>query len=154
MNCELCGCTLSKDEPIYRATTTFNWPLRPGVMIHSVCAKCIHKHFAHAKWLPAEPCKHCERPVILQVGPRKRPRLLVCGKKCRRSVHSTAAWLARRLVCSERVCPGCGNGFVPKRKDARHCSPACRHAAGRRRRSLVTSRALGNRVIARTDAHV
>jgi len=137
MDCELCGCALSKDEPVYRATTTFNWPLRPGVMIHSVCARCVRQHFAHAKWLPAEPCKHCERPVFVQVGRRKGPQLLVCGVKCRRSEYGSARWLARRLACSERVCPGCGNSFVPKRKDTRYCSPACGQAV--RRRDLVAS---------------
>src|SRR5271167_3152849 len=105
MNCELCGCALSKDEPVYRATTTFNWPRRPGVMIHSVCTRCVHKHFAHAKWLPAEPCQYCERPVIIQVGPRKRPRLAVCGTKCRRSLRNIAARLARQLAYQELICP-------------------------------------------------
>jgi len=141
MDCELCGCALSKDEPVYRATTTFNWPRRPGVMIHSVCVRCKRKHFAHARWLRAEPCQHCERPVIIQVGRRKRPRLVVCDMKCRRSLYAAAALLARQLGRSERICPGCDNSFVPKRKDARHCSAACRHAAGRRR-NLVASRAL------------
>jgi hypothetical protein len=142
MNCELCGYALSEKEPIYRATTTFNWPRRPGVMIHSVCARCKHKHFAHAKWRPAEPCKHCERPVIIQVGPRKRPRIVVCDMTCRRSLYATVARLARHLGRSERVCPGCGNGFVLKRKDARYCSPTCRKQAGHRRRNLVALRAL------------
>ena len=141
MNCDLCGCALSEKEPIYRATTTFNWPRRPGVMIHSVCARCVPKHFWHARWLTAEPCKHCERPVIIQVGPRKRPRLLVCGGNCRRAIKRAAARLARQLACGERTCPGCGNGFVPKRKDARYCSPACRNSSFRRR-NLVTSLAL------------
>lgn len=141
MYCELCGCALSEDEPIYRATTTFNWPRRPGVMIHSVCARCKRRHFAHAKWRSAEPCKHCERPVIIQVGPRKRPQLLVCGMKCRSSLQTTAARLARQLAYRELIWPGCGNSFVPRRKDTRYCSSACGHAA-RRRRHLVASRAL------------
>jgi len=133
MDCELCGCALSKKEPIYRATTTFNWPRRPGVMIHSVCARRVREHFWHAKWLPAEPCQHCERPVIIQVGRRKGPRLVVCDMKCRRSLYAAAALLARQLGRDERICPGCDKSFVPKRKDARYCSSACRSSDRRRR---------------------
>ena len=138
MNCELCGRALSEKEPIYRATTIVNWPLRPGVTIHAVCTKCTRQHFAHAGWLRAEPCEHCGRPVVIQIGRRKRPRLLVCCIKCRDSARNTAARLASQLALRERVCPTCGNGFVPNQINTRYCSPACRQI-NYRRRNRVTS---------------
>lgn len=32
-----------------------------------------------------------------------------------------------------RKCPECGHAFIPKRKDQRYCSPACRKKASRKR---------------------
>jgi hypothetical protein len=38
-----------------------------------------------------------------------------------------------RTLFSAHSCPGCGDAFLPARKDQRHCRPSCRKRAVRRR---------------------
>ena len=42
----------------------------------------------------------------------------------------------------ERVCAGCGSGFVPSRKDQRHCSDGCRQRAKRDRQKPKRDKAV------------
>jgi len=144
MDCQNCRQSVPDGEPIYRFATGWGliWRDRwENQTTGSLCAKCASSVEEQSRqqqhWRPAEPCCHCGRPVILN-GRRKKPIHVVCSVKCRHAAYAAAARnraRARQRSPGERSCANaaCGEGFVPKRSDARYCSPACKQSAYRRR---------------------
>jgi hypothetical protein len=71
-------------------------------------------------------CDRCGRPFLGALARR------YCSAECGELTRN-----ARRDRTTDRVarpCGSCGDPFTPPRRDAVHCSPACRQRAYRRRK--------------------
>jgi hypothetical protein len=95
-----------------------------------VCDACVTPKEA-ANTTKASNCAVCgQRMMTAPFPPRS-----VCSSRCyQRQLR------ARKRASARATCSTCGLGFVPKRKDARFCSDACRQRAYRGRTSDSTPR--------------
>lgn len=78
---------------------------------------------------PAE-CEQCSVPLLL--APSKRRKRDTCSTSCRARLYKTETSVPPAVT----RCEGCGQD-MHGRSDRRHCSPACRQRAYRRRNRLV-----------------
>ena len=142
MRCDSCERALPDGAPIWRVTCGYgrlkgesgNWMT---ASIPSVCGTCWTARWASStywQWRPEQPCAHCGRPVIRDTKHRV-PMHIVCGDKCRVAFYNAQAGARRRerRQPAKRVCPSCGEAFVPKRADVRYCHGACKQRAYRLR---------------------
>ena len=114
--CQLCGAVIAPGVPLFigkmrRPDDTFReWRI--------ACADCRPSLKTH----PVFYCKTCNRPVHYA----KRTKMRVyCSPSCH-----YAALLVKPIT---KTCAICEKSFIPHRKDARTCSPACRQKAYRQR---------------------
>ena len=84
---------------------------------------------------PERPCEFCGRRVTIVNDPRPRRRHVFCSKRCTWRAANRQTKALRAEARQSRTCETCGRPFVPRRADAKRCSPACRQAAYRRRRA-------------------
>jgi hypothetical protein len=86
-------------------------------------------------------CEVCGEPFVSRE--RAVHSIHVCSKACCRARHNavsaaTARAAYRPVTNDPRSCTVCGTAFVPKRSDAKTCSPRCRTAAHRARTLAAT----------------
>ena len=72
------------------------------------------------------PCAGCHRLVI---HAKPKGKHVTCSDRCKSRVYHG------RPLPAPIPCATCGSEFTPIRSDARYCSPKCRQAAYRQRRS-------------------
>jgi len=77
-----------------------------------------------------EPCAHCGRPTIRDLGHRNRKHTF-CSQPCESAYHNHR----KRKPKERKLCEVCGEEFTAKRVDAKTCSQACKQKAYRRRRA-------------------
>lgn len=99
--------------------------------IVAVCEACLKPDETVAATIESI-CPGCD--LALRSAPTVR--FQACSDRCRQR-----ALRARRRTLAHSWCAACGQGFKPKRSDARYCSAACKQRAYRARFS--PSRASG-----------
>lgn len=124
--CGNCGAAIPPDAPIalqqlYRG---------PGAGLGSELTTCLS---CATPWIERarpyrEACPHCRR----QVYRRRFTGRLFCSDRCR-WLAASAKRSARRAVLRTKPCAVCSRSFMPPRRDAVTCSPACRQRAYRQR---------------------
>ena len=89
----------------------------------------LERRFASRQWVSVNcitfTCKTCDEDAVHLNYARGGPAPSYCSPAC---VPSPPSRAKRR---QERVCAQCGETFIPKRRDARTCSVACRVALHR-----------------------
>ncbi|RAI01023.1 hypothetical protein DLJ53_17525 [Acuticoccus sediminis] len=68
--------------------------------------------------LPDEFCERCGTPIETHLSYRR-----FCSGRCKRMVYYREAH-----PVEPRTCAGCGVTFLPRRSDAKYCSPKCGNA--------------------------
>src|SRR5262245_47079594 len=132
-----CGRSLMPDEPVwlirrrYESGDGFRSEFREEVVVAPICREC---------WEDGEQAEAEHSGGITTKGP-----CTGCGRLVHVTPQALELWLARgrRICCSDkcaemadsRPCATCGKPFSPKRSDAQFCSPACKQAAHRRKKS-------------------
>jgi len=131
MQCPTCHSLLADDAPIYRVSLSLYQENR---VIQHRCDSCLvrHSHNVAGRWREPVTCHGCGRPMVFDTI-RAIPEMVACGLDCRRIISAAKARERRARRRRERHCGDCGGLFMPKRTDARFCSPACRLRAHRRR---------------------
>jgi hypothetical protein len=132
MNCDTCRQPIADDAPVYRLYE--NWGSY-GRGVHGwVCERCAETVLRPKE--PPVPCITCGRLVIYDT--RRRARFAVCSEHCSRVAvaerQRARAQQRKKPAPEQRACAVCGQLFAPKRRDAVHCSPACKQKAYRDRR--------------------
>lgn len=89
--------------------------------------------YTDSRWyFPPKPCEGCGRPVVYQANHRQRKHAFCC-ERC----EGVYRWRLVKAQRSTPTCATCSQPFEPKRTDAKHCSPACKQKAYRKRREAV-----------------
>jgi len=132
--CGVCGRRLDKGETIWRVSfglgpciIGWSWTMAP------TCEQCRPWNRGY---LPETPCEHCGRRVVNQAGGRQWYRKhTYCSERCADENDSIIqkSVRAQRRQQREYICSVCEKAFRPSRKDALHCSSACRQRDYRNR---------------------
>jgi hypothetical protein len=132
-----CGqCRKPLEGTIYRFAV---WGSELGVR----CEDCIPQYIRDRRgkdgWTQGHyvegACEICRRMVVRKMARQNyySHRHIFCSERCR-TEHYTRTRRAARAVAREKACETCGAPFTGTRRDARHCSSACRQKAYRERR--------------------
>jgi hypothetical protein len=104
-----------------------------GTLARYFCQSCMLRY--RRPRIP-ETCEGCGRPVV-NTRRNSRRKHVVCGPECeleRRKIERRAEHhFFRQLLKPQRICPGCGRKFTPKRANQRYHSAksSCRVKAFR-----------------------
>ena len=143
-NCDFCGgCgrRFNKDETIWRVRKS-PWGClnRSGWSVVPVCKQCRPWDL---RYLPEKPCEYCGRLVINEAwGKSWYSKHTYCSERCAKEHGSIVqkSVRAQRRQQREYVCRVCEKPFKPSRRDAVHCSSACRQRDYRRRKQEETEK--------------
>jgi hypothetical protein len=133
--CSYCGEPFTEGQVAHRKRRSEYQGDYTRWALISVCERCVSGW--HPSWL-----EHRRDPVpctggcglLVSSWDRGERITRTCSPRC-----SEIAQAARKRVQHEpRTCDHCGERFVPRRVDARYCSPAHRQAAYRRRQGHST----------------
>ena len=102
----------------------------------AVCGDCVpqFERYLTRSWCDPRPCRECGRPVV-EDRRREPNRVFVCSDACREAAYLRRARELRAWRRKETRCPVCGEVYLPKRRDSRYCSAACRESARQRLRA-------------------
>jgi hypothetical protein len=125
--CGACGRALAADETVWLSRVTVGNNFRHRYWQTPMCGDCRQG----GRWLPAQPCGGCGRPVAYRAS-RKRRRHVLCSDRCRRRWYNRARE-QETASARRRFCVVCGRAFAATRRDALTCSPACRQRGYRTR---------------------
>lgn len=123
--CAQCGRDLAPDEPVVRTRRSLDpWAYWDLGRVAPCCLTCA------APFVGGATCAGCGRPVFdTTARARVQP---FCSEYCRRRAV-TRRRREEREAARQRRCRTCGQGFAATRRDAQHCSAACRQRAYRLR---------------------
>jgi len=137
--CGKCGRKFNKDEIIWRVRISPWFYLnRSGWTVAPVCEQC-RPGYLH--YLPEKPCEYCGRLVINEAwGRRWYCKHTYCSERCGKEHDSIIqkSIRAQRRQQREYACGVCEKSFRPSRRDALHCSSACRQRDYRNRQREVS----------------
>jgi Zn finger protein HypA/HybF involved in hydrogenase expression len=138
--CCRCGRPIAPGEPIWLVNCRLLWPL-PQLHVNimkdapaAACRACVQPPTDRPR---TGRCPVCGRVVHL-VGPRSWA--LLCSDRCRNKVYGARFRTRYPKSKSKSLlvqCRVCQHNFVPRRADARTCSPACRQKSYRQRNGVT-----------------
>lgn len=134
--CGACGRTIGEGESVWRVRLGHGH----GILRCSsgaLAPVCVDCRPPDVRWSPIVSCATCSRRVTTEFS-RRRMRRTFCSNRCSWRWYTTR----RNDLTADarrRTCDGCGDVFVPARRDALTCSPGCRQRAYRQRRRLSQS---------------
>ncbi len=141
-SCGKCGRNLAKDETVWRMRMGMGRAFfgGNGFTVAPVCEQCRPRYHSY---LPERPCEHCSRAVINEDNGRRWYRKhTYCSEQCAEEHGSIIlkSVRAQRRQQREYVCRVCDKPFKPSRRDALHCSSACRQRDYRNRQREVSKK--------------
>ena len=134
VTCEHCHQAIPDDQPVvvaqgYRRTSfDSRATVQSGAVFCLACARqneyLVQRAPDRGAWEYHHQCRHCRREFIGGVHRR------YCSDACGEAVRQ-ARRVRRPAQRLERACDVCQQPFLPRRRDARTCSPKCRQKAYR-----------------------
>lgn len=140
--CGWCGRSFNKNETVWRLGIRLGHGFFGGWAwtVIPVCEQCRPRELYYR---PEKPCEYCGRAVInVANGTSRRRKHTYCSEQCAKEHGSIVlkSVRAQRRQQREYFCGVCGHPFRPSRKDASHCSSACRQRDYRNRQREVSKK--------------
>ena len=141
-SCGWCGRGFNKSETVWRLAIRLGPGFICGISwtVTPVCEQCRP---GNLHYLPGEPCEYCGRAVLnVANGISWRRQHTYCSERCAKEHGSIVqkSIRAQRRQQREYVCRVCEKHFKPSRRDAVHCSSACRQRDYRKRKQEGTEK--------------
>ncbi len=135
--CGTCGREIDKGETIWRVYIGLGYGFFGRIWtVAPVCEQCRPRY---RRYLLEQSCGHCGRGVINENNGRRWYRKnTVCSESYDYEYRQVIKKQGRQHT--ECVCRVCEKSFRPSRRDALHCSSACRQRDYRRRKQEGTEK--------------
>ena len=135
--CVRCKRKLGSRETVWRRLAVCKFSRgQESYHVAPFCRKCPSKY---SDYLPEQPCKHCGRGVVnLRNNWQYYREHTFCSQRCDYEYRKTMNKQSRQLP--QFVCRVCDKPFKPSRRDALHCSSACRQRDYRNRQREVSKK--------------
>jgi hypothetical protein len=128
--CALCDVPIPRGAPVWRPRlSSISLFGNESAVVTIVCEACAPPWL---RYCDPRPCQWCGRSVTKEWTRHSYRIHVFCCDRCSWRWYD-AQRNVRARESREAVCSICGHAFVPKRRGAQTCSPACRQKAYRLR---------------------